>query len=196
MEKRKKFLKAFINIRVMHSAGGFWHLSLVQFLFYLNNQDSNMQSYSIRNGTIDDLPFLEDMLYEAVFWNPEIERRPRKEIFADWGNRNGDFSLIAVDSNNKKVGAIWYRFWNEQNKSYGFIDADTPEIGLYVIKEMRGRGIGTTLISQAIEHTKSNGIKRLSLSVEENNPAKNLYSKLGFKKTAVVENSWTMVLEL
>jgi len=163
-----------------------------------------MQSYSIRNGTIDDLPFLEDMLYEAVYWNPEIERKPREEIFAvadiakilaDWGNRNGDFSLIAVDSDNNKAGAAWYRFWNEQNKSYGFVDAETPEIGLSVIKEMRGKGIGTELIKRTIEHVKAAGVKKLSLSVEENNPAKNLYSKLGFKKTAVIENSWTMVLE-
>jgi ribosomal-protein-alanine N-acetyltransferase len=164
-----------------------------------------MQSYSIRNGMIDDLPFLEEMLYEAVFWNPEIERRPREEIFAvpdiakilaDWGNREGDFSLIAIDSNNNKAGAIWYRFWSRRNKSFGFVDADTPEIGLSIIKEMRGRGIGTELLKWTIESAKSTGVKKLGLSVEENNPAKNLYSKFGFKKVIVVENSWTMVLKI
>jgi len=164
-----------------------------------------MIDYKIRPGTTADLPFLEEMLYEAVFWHPDAERTPRKEIFAvpeiadilaDWGKRDGDFSLIAVDAEEKKLGAVWYRFWTKENASFGFVDEETPEIGLAIIKEARGRGIGTDLIKQTIEHANLMEIKKLSLSVEAKNPALNLYKRFGFEKVTIVENSWTMVLNL
>ena len=61
---------------------------------------------------------------------------------------------------------------------------------------MRGNGIGTELITKAIEHAKLIGINQLSLSVESNNPARALYRRFKFKKVAVVDNSWTMTLLL
>lgn len=48
---------------------------------------------------------------------------------------------------------------------------------------MRGKGIGGALISELMKHAKERfGIEILHLEVYENNPAKRLYERLGFKE--------------
>jgi len=161
-----------------------------------------MQDYKIRAGTIEDLPFLEKMLYEAIFWNPLTKRMPIDEILIvpdiskilhQWKNRDGDFSLIAINSKDRPIGCVWYRFWTINNQSFGYIDDETPEIGIAVVKNYRSKGLGTNLMNAIIDHARNIGINKLSLSVEPNNFALNLYQNLGFIKVAESGTSWTMV---
>ena len=52
-------------------------------------------------------------------------------------------------------------------------------------KDLRGRGIGSILFEHLINFAKANGIKKLTLEVNENNtPAIILYEKFGFKPIA------------
>ena len=54
-----------------------------------------------------------------------------------------------------------------------------------VAAEYRRRGLGDWLLERAIETTRRLGLPVLSLAVDANNePAKALYLKAGFKKTA------------
>ena len=158
----------------------------------------------IRPGAPADLSFLREMLYEAVFWNRPENRPPMEDIFSipeiskileNWG-REKDFSLIAVDDQNRKIGGEWYRFWTKENHSFGFVDEETPELGIAVIAKMRGRGIGTRLMTRIMRLARTQGIQKISLSVESGNPARRLYEKLGFRKIGAVETSWTMVADL
>ncbi len=164
-----------------------------------------MQNYKLRVGKSDDLLFLKEMLYEAVFWDRQENRPSLEELFANpeiakilqnWNEREGDFSLIAVDEFDKLLGAAWYRFWTSSNHSYGFVDEDTPELGIAVKLEVRRMGIGKTLMNAVMKHAGEIGIKRMSLSVDPNNHARKIYEKLGFRKIGVVGTSWTMVATL
>ena len=164
-----------------------------------------MVTIHYRNGDSADVPFLKKMLYEAVFWNQSQLRPTFNELFSipeiskilkEWDNRIGDFSLIAIKENNQPIGAIWYRFWTHDNHSYGYVNEKIPELGIALIPEMRGQGIGTELMKRAMMHAKLLGIQKISLSVEPENPSRRLYEKIGFGKIDVHDGSWTMVAQL
>ena len=164
-----------------------------------------MKNFKIRQRTVDDLPFLKQALYLAVLWNPQSKKIPIDQLFTEpeiakifehWGEIEGDFSLIAVDEQNNPIAAIWYRFFSEENQSYGFYDEQTPEIGLSVLEEYRSMGIGTTLMQSVIEHARREKIKKLSLSVDPKNYAIRLYEKFGFMKVGENGTAWTMLKTL
>ena len=52
----------------------------------------------------------------------------------------------------------------------------------------RGRGIGTRLLSEALEECKKRGARAAYLEVDVENPAVKLYEKLGFRIVGVVKN--------
>jgi ribosomal protein S18 acetylase RimI-like enzyme len=160
--------------------------------------------WRIRFATPEDLPFLQEMLYEAVCWRPDQPRPPIEEVLAlpelaklldDWG-RHGDTAVVAELEDGTPVGAAWYRFWTPENHSYGFVDADTPELGIAVRREIRQRGIGTALLKKLLKQARRSAIARISLSVEPENHSRLLYEKLGFKRVGTSGTSWTMLLEL
>ncbi|MEB2302608.1 GNAT family N-acetyltransferase [Lysinibacillus xylanilyticus] len=155
--------------------------------------------FTIRNFE-NEFEFFQDMLYESIHIP---ENKPSKEVLLNspgirkyhegWG-RKGDKALIAVDAENKTVGAVWYRLFDNNNKSYGYIDGNTPEIGMAVSKEVRGRGVGTLLMHNIIQQAKDEGYSAISLSVDlENSSAIHIYQKLGFKDYEVVGTSKTMI---
>ncbi len=88
---------------------------------------------TIRIVDKNELDFLTDMLYESIHI---LENKPKKEdlinsshikkYHENWG-REGDTALIAFNTDNQPVGAVWYRLFNESNKGYGFVDRHTPE---------------------------------------------------------------------
>ncbi|MGY3190561.1 ribosomal protein S18 acetylase RimI-like enzyme [Lysinibacillus sp. TE18511] len=140
------------------------------------------------------------MLYESIHIP---ENKPLKEVLLNspdirkyhegWG-RKGDEVLIAFNTENQTVGAVWYRLFDDHNKGYGYIDGNTPEIGMAVSKEVRGRGVGTILMHEIIQQAMDEGYNTISLSVDlENDTAINMYQKLGFKDYEVVGTSKTMI---
>lgn len=144
--------------------------------------------------------FLTDMLYESIHIP---DNKPQKEVLIntpnlkkyheDWGKR-GDTALIAINANNHAIGAVWYRLFDESNKGYGFVNRNTPELGIAVREEARGMGVGTLLMNKIIQKAKEAGFASISLSVDpENTNAVHVYRKLGFKDVEVVGTSITMV---
>jgi [ribosomal protein S18]-alanine N-acetyltransferase len=166
-------------------------------------EQSTETNLHFRLATQKDLPFLEEMLYEAIYWRPEQKCSSMEElfkipeinnIFAEWG-KSGDTAIIVTVDNNP-IGAAWYRFWTQQNLSFGFVDKNTPELGIALKKEFRNKGIGTYLLNELLKYAKNQNIKHISLSVEPENYSRKLYQKLGFQRVAVNASSWTMVLDL
>jgi len=156
-----------------------------------------------RKGTIKDLSFLKEMLFEAFFWDPDMNRpdfddffqHPEfKKFLSGWG-RSGDMAVIG-EIDDKPVGAAWYRFWTEENHSYGFVDSETPELGIAVKNNFRSQGIGRALLCELIEIARPEGIKTMSLSVDPANYAKKLYGTEGFVKVGEFGTSWTLLLYL
>ena len=156
-------------------------------------------SIIIRKGHHGDLPVLRNMLYEAVYWRgierPELEKglaRPEiSKLLADWG-RVGDVAVIAQE-HCTPLGAAWYRFWDDENHSYGYVANDVPELAIGVLEQARGRGIGRLLIERLLNEARRSGITRVSLSVERDNPALLLYEVIGFQVVGFVGNAYTMV---
>lgn len=157
----------------------------------------------IRNLEKSEFDFLTDMLYESIHI-PESKQNKEdlinsthiKKYHEGWG-RNGDTALIALNTNNQAVGAVWYRLFNEFNKGYGYVDSNTPELGIAVTKEVRGNGIGTLLMKKIIHQAMYEGYKSISLSVDpENSNAVHIYKKLGFKDYGVSGTSITMIYRI
>jgi [ribosomal protein S18]-alanine N-acetyltransferase len=159
-----------------------------------------LKGYRIRLGTEKDENFLWEMLYQAIYI-PEGDPLPSRDILKepeiakslqDWG-RPGDQALLAVDQQNAPIGAVWVRLFNETNKTYGYVDEKTPLLGMALLPEYRGKGIGTALLVQMLRLTKEGGYQGISLSVDPNNPALKLYKRFGFKKIGVDGTSWDML---
>lgn len=159
--------------------------------------------FTVRLATMTDLPAIAAALAYALDWRGEggwespaelIEATGHGYLIAGWG-RFGDVAVVA-EVDGRAVGAAWYRGWSEALHSYGYIDDATPEIGLGVEPGYRRQGIATALMTRLIALALERGVPSVSLSVERDNPAVDLYRTLGFRHSADVDNAWTMCKQL
>jgi GNAT superfamily N-acetyltransferase len=157
----------------------------------------------IRDLGDHEIGFLHEMLYAALAWRPDVELPPAEWVLAHpqvvvfhegWG-RQGDTGLVAVDAG-QPVGLVWYRRFTEDAHGEGFVDERTPELAIAVVDGFRGRGIGRELMAAAHERARSDGVERLSLSVDADNPAKRLYERLGYVAYEPGDGLGRMVLAL
>ncbi len=162
-----------------------------------------MDQFAIRIATENDVQFLWQMLFEAAFWRADSKRPSLQaglsnpaiaKILANWG-REGDLAVIA-HSNDQPIGAAWLRFWTESNHSYGFINHAIPELGIGVVANWRRRGIGRALLQRMIDEAVTRGIGSISLSVEQDNFARDLYLSEGFVAIGRLDSADTMLLQL
>ena len=153
----------------------------------------------IRKLKTTESDFLSDMLYEAIFI-PEGNEPLPKEIIKDnslskyienWEKDKFDIALVA-EVDNQLIGAIWGRLLKDENKGFGYVDNNTPELSMAVKQEYRNQGIGTQLIRAIALEYKKIGVEYLSLSVDKLNNASNLYRRLGCEIVEEKETSWIM----
>jgi ribosomal-protein-alanine N-acetyltransferase len=157
--------------------------------------------HKIRAIKPGEYPFLWDMLFEAVFV-PEGKQAPARSVvepyvaryLEDFG-REGDLALV-LDTGDELVGAIWARQFSEPHQGYGFVDAQTPELGMAIKEPYRGQGSGTRMIGQMCAALAQNGLKQVSLSVDKLNPAFRLYQRCGFTIVSDLGKGYTMVKKL
>lgn len=160
------------------------------------------EGYEIRPLTPSDQAFLWEMLYQSlhvaeghapfergILDNPGIAKYVR-----DWG-REHDSGFVAVDENNRPVGAIWLRLLKGEERGFGYVDDGTPELGMAVLPGYRGQGIGTRLLSRLIESA-ADIYDSISLSVASGNPAMHLYRRAGFEAVGEDGDSVIMKREL
>jgi len=155
----------------------------------------------LRKAQLSDLPFMREMLYEAVFWRPNPNRPSFQEGIAepgvsnalvDWGDRDGDVAVIAlIDS--ISAGAAWYRFYTDDNSIRGYIEKTTPTLVIAVHKDYRRQGIGEKMIEWLIDDASNRSIQYISLMVSKDNHAINLYRKCGFLEYADKGDSLLML---
>jgi len=137
----------------------------------------------IREIRPEEIPVLDDFLYEAIFIPEGVPAPPRSIIqnedlqiyVRDFGKLPDDRCLVA-EVDGKIVGAVWARIMDD----YGHIDDQTPSLAISLYNEYRGLGIGTQLMLSIKERLRTDGYKRISLSVQKANYAIKLYQKVGF----------------
>ncbi len=139
-----------------------------------------MSDISIRSVSVDDVDTLWTMLMyaaqesslTAVKTNPSSAR-----YTTNWG-RKGDLGVVA-EQGTVAVGAAWVRLWSEDDRGYGYIASDMPELAIAVTPEMRGKGIGTALLTKLLELAKPE-FPAICLSTRTENSALKLYERTGF----------------
>jgi GNAT superfamily N-acetyltransferase len=139
------------------------------------------------------------MLGEAAVWRPEKHTPTADEVMADpryamylagWP-RQSDYGLVAEQD--EPLGAAWYRTYTATEHGYGFVDETIPELSIAVIASRRHEGIGRRLLTGLIEASVAQGHPALSLSVNDENPARRLYESVGFQPVDHHGITWTMV---
>ncbi|MFC2764631.1 MAG: GNAT family N-acetyltransferase, partial [Rothia dentocariosa] len=94
------------------------------------------------------------------------------------------------------VGVVWLLFLPQDDPGFGFLASGIGELSICVRPGMRGAGIGTELLQRSIAVARTRGERKISLSVEEGNPARKLYEKYGFADVGGNTEPGTMILEL
>ncbi len=151
-------------------------------------------NFSLRPATLDDVPFLWDMLYYAAHLSEDgvtsseaARDHPWLDMWVkDWG-RAGDQGVIAFDAvTQRKLGAAWLRLL-PAGFSTGYIDDHTPELAIAVAPECIGQGVGSAMLGMLIESVKGE-VPAIVLTVRHGNPARRLYERHGFVEIDTVTN--------
>jgi ribosomal protein S18 acetylase RimI-like enzyme len=156
------------------------------------------QSIEIQPLTPADEAFLWDMLYQALYVPEgqlplprEILQKPEISRYVQHWGLAGDLGFAAL-ADGKKVGAVWIRLLQGENRGYGYVNDATPELSIAIEPEYRGMGIGSQLMAHLIENLPSI-YTAISLSVSLLNPARRLYQQLGFEVVEKKDDSLTMI---
>jgi GNAT superfamily N-acetyltransferase len=146
--------------------------------------------------------FLQEMLYQAIYVHKGEDQFPREIIhlpeiwhYISGFGREHDYCFVA-EFDGELVGAIWSRLFSADEKGYGYVDESTPEVSMAVDYAYRNRGIGGQLLKTMLAKMKSLNYKAVSLSVDIENYAYQLYLKNGFEDVHRVDKSMTMIKKL
>ena len=155
--------------------------------------------YEIKSIDNPDMQMMEEFLYNAIYIPKDSKPIDKniiynKEIYNYIeGLGKTDDIVFGCEYNNKIVALSWSRILSGDIKGYGNIDNNTPEIAVSVLKGYRNKGIGTALLKEHLKVLKKN-YKRVSLSVNKENYAVDLYKKLGFDIIKENDEDYIMVL--
>jgi len=105
-------------------------------------------------------------------WQEEFERRWDDDYYA---------LLASVDEEDRLIGHL------TANGRRGA----AAEIGMAIIKEWRGRGVGSALMQACVDWAHERGIHKLALHVwPHNDAAIRLYEKFGFEREGVLRSHY------
>ena len=106
-----------------------------------------------------------------------------------------EFGVVST-ADGEPTGVVWVTRFPPEAPGYGFVRADVPELSVCVLPGYRGAGLGTGLVGAAVAEARRRSLPGLSLSVEDGNPARRLYERLGFRPAGAVAEPGTLLLEL
>ncbi|WP_394551653.1 GNAT family N-acetyltransferase [Agromyces sp. MMS24-JH15] len=162
-----------------------------------------MEGTSIRAAAPGDGAFLADMAVEAANWRDGVHR-PRPAVLADpvyrgfiagW-QRPSDAGVVAEDADGRPIAAAWYRLFQADAPTHGFLTPGVPELIIGVRPLFRAQGLGRALLQALSETARRGGFDRLTLSVEHGNFAHQLYRSEGFSVVGSTPSRDTMVIRL
>jgi ribosomal protein S18 acetylase RimI-like enzyme len=150
---------------------------------------------TMRRATAADLAFMEEVFVSSADWNPAAahgaEYWRRDHTFQQYIGgfpRETDLGFIA-EREGQDAGAVWWRYFTAADPGFGFVAEDVPQLAIGVVDGRRGEGIGRALMNAIVAASAGD----LSLSVEDNNPAIELYRKSGFVPVGRRDKATTML---
>jgi len=139
----------------------------------------NKKPFTIREAVETDAAAIEDVVNsvaaEKYFVVPESSREDWDEVIKDIKSSKGLIIVAQVDANIVGMATL----------ARGRLDKNrhTAHLGMVILKEFRGIGIGKAIMNYLIEWArKQEGLEKICLTVfSTNKAALNLYQKFGFK---------------
>lgn len=144
-----------------------------------------------------DTTFLWEMLHQSIHVRPGQPTPTRSVLdepsiahyLSGFGEQAGDDAEIACDAAGERIGAAFCRRLDAGDAGYGYVADDIPEVGMAVVAEHRGRGIGRGMLTNLLLRHPA-----MSLSVDDDNAgARRLYESLGFEPVTTVNTATTML---
>lgn len=161
-----------------------------------------VEKLKIRDIWPEEYLLLEDFLYDAIYKpegmeqpSREIIRQPELAVYIENFGQPDDLCLVAV-SEGVLLGAVWCRVLSGKKRGYGSVGEHTPELAISVREEFRHQGIGKQLMREMLSLLKTKGYGDVSLSVNRENIAFEIYKNLGFQIVKEQETEVLMLLEL
>lgn len=147
----------------------------------------------------EEIPLLEEFLYQAIFIPQGLASLPRSilkepelEMYIKGFGQQPDDWALAAEVNGRLVGAVWVRIM----KDYGYYDDRTPFLSISFLPEFRSQGLGQQLMTAMLDLLKAKGYPSVSLSVSKDNPAVGFYQRLGFVTVEEREDDYLMLCRL
>lgn len=133
----------------------------------------------LRSATIEDAAFIVEMARHACViedWPlPDADSEDTQGLLPD----SGDTIIVAEGEMGVKVGAVW-TFSHDPPLLVDSDGVGLPEITIAVVPQMRGKGVGGTLLDELIVRCAGKH-EALTLNVHVRNPAARLYQRKGFR---------------
>lgn len=144
--------------------------------------DSQRASVAIRFTELNDGKYLKEWLQEpgVLRWFPMVDDVEIEDAVQRWvGFSRYRCSLTAtVDGQPKGIATLYLQPYRKL--------AHQCEFGIIVAPDVRNQGVGAQLIQQLEKLAKETfKIELIHLQVYENNPAKRLYERLGYKEFGI-----------
>lgn len=155
--------------------------------------------WTSRPWQVDDIPFLWESLYLSIHVREGHDPLPRDVLddpalahyLRDFGRVPGDDAQVVVDESGRHLAAAYCRCMRGDDPGWGWVRDDVPELGMAVVADRRGEGIGRRVLVDLLERNPS-----MSLSVDdENDVARRLYESLGFELLHRDGTAFTMIRE-
>ena len=154
---------------------------------------------TIRQMIAEEYSLLEEFLYQAIFVpqglpvpDRSIIQLPELQLYVKGFGKSLHDQAMVAERDGQIVGTAWCRIMDD----YGHIEEKTPSLAISLLPAYRGQGIGTELLKTFLEHLRKKGYQKVSLSVQKENYAVNMYQKAGFQTIIENETDFIMVCDL
>ena len=152
-----------------------------------------IDGYTLRKADENDMRFVMGCMRDSILLSVTPAESQNSEL---WINDILDITLITIEEEMMRSEAFILE--NEDREDAGMLwmgisrDQFTCEgtgylLGLFVIEELRGRGLGRALVGAAEEWCREKELPSMTLNVgSENTYAKGFYDHLGFGERSAV----------
>lgn len=144
--------------------------------------------FTLRLAEPEDEHFLWRMIYEATHLEEAgvsfaaARQYPALARYVEHWGQEHDVGYIAIDPDaDRMVAAAWFRLLRRENKGFGYVSDELPELAIGALTAYRGQGAGTALLAALIRQAQG-AYPGLSLNVRHGNPAARRYERFGFQR--------------